>query len=113
MRPESARAWEDNEYIRHALREAGVRSLADLPRGMVLAVVQLVEVVPTEMALVSDRERAFGNYSPGRYAWRLDDVRALDVPVLARGALGLWEWECEVPVEADDQVGQLSLLEAP
>lgn len=38
-------------------------------------------------------ERAFGDYTPGRFAWIFTDVQALPEPVPAKGALGLWEWE--------------------
>lgn len=81
--------------------------LGDLPRGCIIAICQLVSVKfiganadgwswtgPDGRQFsyqLTDRERAFGDYTPGRYAWLLDDVRPLDVPVPARGALGLWE----------------------
>ncbi len=42
---------------------------------------------------VSKQELAFGDYAPGRYAWLLDEIRAIDPPVIARGYQGLWEWE--------------------
>lgn len=38
-------------------------------------------------------ERAFGDYTPGRFAWLLADVKPLDRPIPAKGALGLWEWD--------------------
>ncbi len=41
---------------------------------------------------LTDQEIAFGDYTPGRFAWLLDNVRALPVPVPARGAQGLWDW---------------------
>lgn len=34
-----------------------------------------------------------GDYTPGRYVWVLEGVRALERPVPARGMLGLWNWE--------------------
>lgn len=40
-----------------------------------------------------DPEAAFGDYTPGRFAWILADVVKLPEPIPARGALGLWEWE--------------------
>jgi activating signal cointegrator 1 len=65
-----------------------------LPLGAVIAVVTLVDVqritpehVPTEP------ERSFGDYTPGRFAWFLHDVRRLPEPVTAKGALGLWDWK--------------------
>lgn len=38
-------------------------------------------------------ERSFGDYTPGRYAWLLDNVQPLPEPIPAKGQLGLWEWE--------------------
>jgi len=80
-----------------------------LPRGKVVAVAELRDVriigrelngVPTYSAddmisaePVLGNERAFGDYSPGRFAWLLDTVRALPEPIPARGALGLWNWD--------------------
>lgn len=37
-------------------------------------------------------EAAFGDYTPGRFAWLLGNVQALETPIPAKGALGLWEW---------------------
>lgn len=38
---------------------------------------------------VSD-QLPFGDFTPGRFAWLLDNVRRLDEPVPARGYQGLW-----------------------
>lgn len=78
-----------------------------LPLGAVLATCRLVACLPTNLvpshleygSLLTDRERAFGDHTSGRYAWVLEDVVALPEPIPARGALGLWEWEWEMPVE--------------
>jgi hypothetical protein len=34
----------------------------------------------------------FGDYAPGRWAWRLTDIELLDPPIPARGAQGFWKW---------------------
>lgn len=81
--------------------------LGDLPRGFIIATAKLIAVKfimadeegwdwigPTgrrHSYQITDQERAFGDYTPGRYAWLLADVRPLDAPVPAKGALGLWE----------------------
>ena len=39
------------------------------------------------------QELAFGNYTPGRYAWILEGVKPLADPIPAKGALSLWEWK--------------------
>lgn len=70
-----------------------------LPLGAIVAVAQL-----TEVALITDDgvltqagrlypetpEHDFGDYTPGRFAWLLADVRRLDQPVPCKGALSLW-----------------------
>jgi hypothetical protein len=38
-------------------------------------------------------ELSFGDYTPGRYAWILENVQALPGPIPCKGALGLWEWK--------------------
>jgi hypothetical protein len=42
---------------------------------------------------LTDQERAFGDYTPGRFAWLLANVKALPEPIPAKGALGLWNYE--------------------
>lgn len=94
-----------------ALDKSGgvLRAMAEHPFMPMGAIVATCELVHCELIcydwpdnqLVSQRtqhrltsqERAFGDYTPGRYAWLLANVRALEVPIPAKGALGLWEWE--------------------
>lgn len=78
------------------------------PRGAIVAVCELAECIPIEEGLLSfqspgvdwwiitEQERAFGDYTPGRYAWLLSNVRALPEPIPAKGALGLWNYEGEL-----------------
>jgi hypothetical protein len=46
--------------------------------------------------LVSCQERDLGNFSPGRYAWRIEPVTPLRRPVFCRGAQGLWSMPHDV-----------------
>jgi activating signal cointegrator 1 len=69
------------------------------PRGAIVAVARLYSIYRITVDGIEGfnpqppaNEIAFGDYSPGRYAWLLTDVRALPEPIPARGALGLWEW---------------------
>lgn len=67
------------------------------PQGCILATCYLTGSIPVDVFGVSveplsDREKAFGDYSAGRYAWLLGDVRPLATPIPVKGALGLWEW---------------------
>ena len=44
-------------------------------------------IVPTETELL------FGDWTPGRYAWELSNVKILDNPIPAKGQQGLWNWD--------------------
>ena len=44
-------------------------------------------IVPT------NDEMAIGDWTPGRYAWELDNIELLPLPIPARGRQGLWNWE--------------------
>ena len=101
------------EPFREVLTEAGLADVGALPRGAIVATVELLGCHPTDdvaacgSALVVARitrlrpcchERAFGDYSPGRFAWVLGDRQPLTPPVPARGKQGLWETEGEIPL---------------
>lgn len=64
-----------------------------MPLGAIVATAVLKNCRPTEEALLtlSEGERHFGDYSPGRWAWFLEDVIPLEEPVGCLGALSLWE----------------------
>jgi hypothetical protein len=85
-------------------------TVGTLPRGVILATCRLVTVgytdhisigtslTPGESRIyqhgirISGQEFAFGDYSPNRFAWFLEDVCPLSEPIPAKGALGLWEF---------------------
>lgn len=41
---------------------------------------------------LTDQEQAFGDFTPGRYAWLLDNIVMLPEPIPAKGFQLLWEW---------------------
>ena len=66
------------------------------PFGKVVATCNLVDCVEITNQFIdglTEQEKAFGDYTPGRYAWILEDVKKLDPPVPAKGKQGLWNWE--------------------
>lgn len=102
------------------LLASGYGNPARLPLGAIVATCDLVDCVPTVHPGVANEpgkpwftgarkgvgqhyyevpppldsnEYAFGDYTPGRFAWLLGNVQALPEPIPAKGALGLWEWE--------------------
>ncbi|RCX22873.1 ASCH domain-containing protein [Fontibacillus phaseoli] len=83
----------------------------NLPTGTIVAICRLeacysVLRTPNEKALLENgtlntlhrypiekQEMAFGDYTDGRFAWELGDVRRLPNPVPAKGRQGFWNWE--------------------
>ncbi len=83
------------EPFRTVLCEAGYADARAFPIGHVIALGLLDDIRPTTAELrarLSDQERAFGNYSDGRYVWHFATVYHLATPVAVRGSLGLWGW---------------------
>ena len=48
-----------------------------------------------------ESERPWGDFTPGRYAYLLDDVRKLDRPIPAKGKQGLWKPDDELRAQLD------------
>jgi len=96
----------ENPWIKGVLREHGITSYKDLPTGVVLATVELVDCYKVEATVgyasvlskgktVNGLEVAFGDYTEGRYAWELGNLQVLPQPVAVKGQLSLWEWHKE------------------
>lgn len=66
--------------------------------GAVVCIADLVDVQPTTEVsrIVSDTERLYGDFAPGRWAWKLHHVRVLVEPVFVRGKQGLWSWPVDL-----------------
>jgi activating signal cointegrator 1 len=72
-----------------------------LPLGAIVGIVELTSCIDTSIARgrLTDKEVAFGNWSPERWAWQLKNPEMLN-PIPCKGALGLWE----VPAEIEQQI---------
>jgi len=81
----------------------------DLPFGAIIGKVNLIDtfqfnavrgMIQNNMSCFiagnkvefSERELAFGDYSPGRYGWLLSDPVIFEKPIPAKGKLGLWDF---------------------
>ncbi|MDT7040862.1 ASCH domain-containing protein [Candidatus Nitronereus thalassa] len=70
----------------------GFRALQDLPFGCVVGVGMLEDVQPAELisAQAIAGEKDFGDFRPGRFAWKFSQVRVLEKPIPACGHQGIW-----------------------
>lgn len=78
------------------IKEALRCEWADMPRGAIVATGELVDcirITPEFVATLSPDELALGDYTLGRYAWKLANVKRLPEPIPAKGKQGLWNWE--------------------
>lgn len=106
------------EPCRSALAAHGITSPGQLPRGQLLARVNLLDCVQTwpswatvEPWFVGEHdgqqwpvppaagslERAVGDYAPGRWAYLLAEPHAFAKPIPARGLPGFWRWSGAPP----------------
>lgn len=104
------------DWRRMRVRVAGDCELGDnYPQGVVVATCELVDVVPTEQVFFDGQSGSkwiilvspsytsvhsqsgnepLGDFSPGRYAWLLDNIQATPGNYLlpVRGRQQLWDW---------------------
>ena len=78
-------------------------NILKLPYGAIIGMAELVDckkIDQTYHDFVRDfchSDYAFGNFTVGRYAWRMEKPVLFDAPIPAKGKQGLWEWEGELP----------------
>lgn len=102
--------WEAIGCIVDKVRAAlGIIDPDDLPRGCIIATAELVGcwkiqqnrvdrsiyvVVENDVAVtIEPPEWDFGDWTHGRYAWELVNVKMLPEPIPAKGMQRLWNWE--------------------
>lgn len=92
----AAKGWKaaDREFAANVLPIP----FAMVTRAAVLGTCELVRcltITEAWAATLTSKERQFGDYTPGRFAFLLEDVQVFPHPIVARGALGLWNWSPE------------------
>lgn len=103
----------DNKACQHPeikamLAKHGYFTPSDLPIGAVIAtgiVTDCWQAFTQEDKIILESagrikhitafEEIVGNYTEGRYAWELDQMKLLQEPISAKGYLSLWNWENE------------------
>lgn len=70
-----------------------------LPLGAIVGTCRLVhcldtDLIPRFVSPFTEQEKLLGNYESGRFGWLTEDMKRIDPPIPAIGALGLWDWHC-------------------
>ena len=97
----------EREPFRRVLTDAGLADPNDLPLGVVVAVVDLVETFESSGSPpqgAPETEVAFGDFAAGRYLWELHRVRRLAEPLAACGHQQLWNPPASVSLAARRQI---------
>lgn len=92
----------------YALARAGYLHPKELPLGAIVGIVTLTGCTSTTDALegISAEEHAFGDYGPGRFAWRLTEALRFNEPIPCKGALGLWKVPDEIARQLEARFGE-------
>jgi hypothetical protein len=82
----------DNNKIQYNFNYGNIIAICDL-----IDCVQMKELFEDYAILgngirVEGNEFIFGDYTPGRYAWILDNIQLLNKPIEVNGHLGLWNY---------------------
>lgn len=96
---------EDRKLIENALRLKYIDWKERVPTSVIVGKANLVNCVlidETTSELIKEQhpdEYAFGDFTPGRYAWVMESPVLFKEPIPTKGKQGLWNWEGEVPNE--------------
>lgn len=80
----------------------------DLPLGAIVGLGQLASCELMDQALIESQdedELAFGDWRPGRYAWRIEQVIRLPEPIPLKGRQGMWTLSEDVASLVREQAG--------
>ncbi len=87
-----------------------IANFKHLPFGAIIGSVYLTDIIRAEKLNMHDElinrltmeEKAFGDYSEGRYAWLLENPVQFKQPIPARGMLNLWDLPAHIEKEIID-----------
>ena len=96
--PKWARECLNYPVFKDALAPFGYTSSTQFPIGQIIGKVEIVGCEPTRNVepRISQRERAFGDYSDGRFAFEMRSPKHFRKYIDCRGALGFWKVPQEV-----------------
>jgi hypothetical protein len=98
--PAAAQVLCGREPYRYLLAAAGIADWSALPLGCIVGGVDITDCVRVEdLPEVPEAEAPLGDFSPGRWAWRVSRPIRLAVPLPARGRLGVFDLDIPSPWE--------------
>lgn len=88
-------------FPRWAREFAAKKGIADIPLGAIVCVANLTACRQTDTVVteLSAAEQEWGDYTDGRFAFKLENIRVLKQPIIAKGSLGFWSVPWDVAKE--------------
>lgn len=83
-------------HVPQLLQLLSKKEKCDFPLGSVVTIADLTDCILMDWEFiksVSHTEKMCGDWSVGRWAWKLENIRAVEPPIVQRGYQGLWNWE--------------------
>jgi activating signal cointegrator 1 len=90
------RALLRNETFHRFYCQTNLPELKDLSHGCLIGTVVVRDcwkIAQCHLEGVGGREKAFGDWAPGRYAWFLVEPEILAEPIPVRGQQRMWRWK--------------------
>lgn len=92
----AAKTWDEQQFEQWNRFEIRLDHTFAVPRGVALGTVELIGCFQTTPLLglevpLGSHEHIFGNWSPGRYAWKLANPIQFPEPIPCAGHQRLWE----------------------
>jgi activating signal cointegrator 1 len=105
----AARFEEIKDHLRGRSDRKFLPTQASMPMGKICCLVDLVDVrqmkAPEDWLGIDFEENYWGDLSPGRFAWILENPRRLLDPIPATGRQGLWSVGQALENEVDRRLG--------
>lgn len=87
------------QIARHCYDTAVTSWQNNFPLGKAVAICNLTDCIQMSEEFIGQQtelEIAVGGWQPGRFAWKLKDVRLLEQPIPIKGQQGLWHLSSEL-----------------
>lgn len=79
--------------------------IEQFPTGVIVGKAKLVDCRQIDDRLIqslSAEELAYGDFTPGRYAWVMEDPEVFKQPIPAKGKQGLWNWDLKEEMDGHE-----------
>lgn len=82
-----------NELFKESFRAIGIIDYAELPRGCIIGTVVFTKCQKADETSVGMMENAWGNFTPGRFAWWVESHNLFSKPIPYVGRQGFFDWD--------------------